>query len=210
MAGERILASSKSNLGPPLPALRYRIAARTPGSAVPAVEWLGPCDYTAATLLGDGVTDAATAHAGRTSAVEEAAAWLRVQLAAGSRPAAELLSEAREQGFSDWALRRCWGCRLSAPARRGVQSRSDGWRGRGADHGDVHSLRRCRFTYHHHLQRLRAGCGFSAIVLTTHVLTTDQSSVQPGLDTVNSSVARARWCRTPLSGRVRPYQWRRT
>jgi hypothetical protein len=26
---ERILASSKSNLGPPLPALRYRIAART-------------------------------------------------------------------------------------------------------------------------------------------------------------------------------------
>src|SRR5258706_5872133 len=46
---ERILASSKSNLGPPLPALRYRIAPRTPGSAVPAIEWLGPCDYTAAT-----------------------------------------------------------------------------------------------------------------------------------------------------------------
>jgi hypothetical protein len=64
---------------------------------VPAVEWLGPCDYTAATLLGDGVTDAATAHAGRTSAVDEAAAWLRAQLAAGPRPAAALLAEAKNQ-----------------------------------------------------------------------------------------------------------------
>jgi hypothetical protein len=52
---ERILASSKSNLGPPLPALRNRIAPRIPDSAVPAVEWLGTCDYTAAaTLLGQG------------------------------------------------------------------------------------------------------------------------------------------------------------
>src|SRR5260221_14498567 len=143
MAGERILASSKSTLGPPLPALRYRIAARTPGSAVPAVEWLGPCDYTAATLLGDGVTDAATAHAGRTSAVEEAAAWLRVQLAAGSRPAAELLSEAREQGFSDWALCRCWGCRLSAPSRRGVHSRSNACRRPRADHVHMPLLPKC-------------------------------------------------------------------
>ena len=53
---ERILASSKSNLGPLLPVLRYRIAPRTPGSAVPVVKWLGPCDYTAAMLLGDGAS----------------------------------------------------------------------------------------------------------------------------------------------------------
>src|SRR5260221_13010640 len=104
MAGERILASSKSTLGPPLPALRYRIAARTPGSAVPAVEWLGPCDYTAATLLGDGVTDAATAHAGRTSAVGEAAAWLRVALGGGSRPAGGVLGGARGPGVRGLAV----------------------------------------------------------------------------------------------------------
>jgi len=85
---ERILASSKSNLGPPLPALRYRIAPRTPDSAVPAVEWLGTCDYTAATLLaqGDGASGEPGSGSGRTSAVDEAAAWLRAQLAAGPRP----------------------------------------------------------------------------------------------------------------------------
>src|SRR5258706_515693 len=83
---ERILASRKSNLGPPLPALRYRIAPWTPEGDVPVVEWLGPCDYTAATLLSDAVTDAATAHAGRTTAVDAAAAWLPAQPAAGSPP----------------------------------------------------------------------------------------------------------------------------
>jgi AAA domain/Bifunctional DNA primase/polymerase, N-terminal len=101
---ERILASSKSNLGPPLPALRYRIAPRTPDGDVPAVEWLGPCDYTAATLLGDGgdtMSGEAGTTSGRTTAVDEAAGWLRAQLAAGPRPAAELLAEARERGWSE-------------------------------------------------------------------------------------------------------------
>jgi len=68
------------------------------GSAVSAVEWLGTCDYTAATLLGQGgesATGDMGAGAGRTSAVDEAAAWLRAQLAAGPRPAAELLAEPR-------------------------------------------------------------------------------------------------------------------
>jgi hypothetical protein len=103
---ERILASSKSNLGPPLPALRYRIVARTPGSEVPAVEWLGACDYTAATLLGDVASGDAGTTAGRTTAVDEAAAWLRAQLAAGPRPAAALLAAAREeQGWSERTLR---------------------------------------------------------------------------------------------------------
>ncbi len=70
------------------------------------VEWLGPCDYTAATLLSDAVTDAATAHAGRTTAVDAAAAWLRAQLAAGPRPAAALLAEAREEhGWSPYFAR---------------------------------------------------------------------------------------------------------
>jgi hypothetical protein len=102
---ERILASSKSNLGPPLPALRYRIAPRTlsplspSGTEVPAVEWLGPCDYTAATLLGDGATGS-----GRTPAVDEAAAWLRAQLEAGPRPAAAPLAAARERGWGDKTL----------------------------------------------------------------------------------------------------------
>jgi hypothetical protein len=106
---ERILASSKSNLGPPLPALRCRIAPRTPGSAVPAVEWLGPCDYTAATLLGQGsepVSGEAGSGSGRTSAVDEAAAWLRAQLAAGPRPAAELQHLAQADGIGESTLRR--------------------------------------------------------------------------------------------------------
>jgi hypothetical protein len=95
----RTLLTPASRASPPAaagPALSHR-PPHAPGSAVPAIEWLGPYDYTAATLLGDGVTAAATAHAGRTSAVDEAAAWLRAQLAAGPRPAAALLAEAKNQ-----------------------------------------------------------------------------------------------------------------
>jgi hypothetical protein len=122
---ERILASSKSNLGPPLPALRYRIAPWTPEGDVPVVEWLGPCDYTTATLLGDAVAGDVPG-AGRTSAVDEAAAWLRAQLAAGPRPAAELLAEARVEGFSDWALRRARE-RLAVRVRHAGFGRSASW-----------------------------------------------------------------------------------
>jgi putative DNA primase/helicase len=104
---ERILASSKSNLGPPLPALRYRIAPHGSVGDVPVVEWLGPCDYTAATLLGDSGEGAnGESGSGRTSAVDEAAGWLRAQLAAGPRPAAELQHLAQADGISDWTLRR--------------------------------------------------------------------------------------------------------
>jgi hypothetical protein len=126
---ERILASSKSNLGPPLPALRYRIAPHGSEGDVPVVEWLGPCDYTATTLLGDGANGAngeSGSGSGRTTAVDEAAAWLRAQLAAGPRPAAELLAEAREEGFSDWALRRARE-RLAVRVRHAGFGRSASW-----------------------------------------------------------------------------------
>lgn len=60
---ERVLASTKSSLGPPMPSLRYRIrplplgleVLQTEGMAyladVPVVEWLGECDLNATQLL---------------------------------------------------------------------------------------------------------------------------------------------------------------
>ena len=55
---ERVLASTKSNLGPPMPALRYQLATPVKGIAeledlwdVPAVDWLGECDLNATALL---------------------------------------------------------------------------------------------------------------------------------------------------------------
>jgi hypothetical protein len=103
---ERALASTKSNLGPPMPSLRYRLATRTENPQAPYVDWQGECDLSAEALLAasqngkdgrDGVTP---------SKLAEAAAWLSVALADGPRPATELDREARAEGISDASIRR--------------------------------------------------------------------------------------------------------
>ncbi len=104
---ERVLASSKSNLGPPMPALGYRILATQDarGTSIPRIEWLGATSYTAASLLA-AADRIGTEGVGEPSRLEEACAFLRETLAEGPRPAAEVERLARGYGISDHTLRR--------------------------------------------------------------------------------------------------------
>jgi hypothetical protein len=95
----RVLASSKSNLGPPLPALRYQLVVEG-GQTQPHVEWLGTCEYTADALL------AASAEEQPAGAVEEAIVWLEEQLALGPRRGEEIEQLAAQAGISVSTLRR--------------------------------------------------------------------------------------------------------
>jgi hypothetical protein len=107
---ERVLASTKSNLGPPMPALRYRLATPVKGIEeledlwdVPAVDWLGECDLNATTLLA--APPSATPEA-TSSKVDEAMEWLTAALADGPQAAADLERAARSVGISVASLRR--------------------------------------------------------------------------------------------------------
>ncbi len=110
---ERILASSKSNLGPPMPALRYRIVER---DGTPRVEWLGACDYTAASLLSEATGD----H--ELPARDEARALLTDVLADGPVPQRDVERAARAAGISLTTLSR-------AKKRLGVEAKKVGFHG---------------------------------------------------------------------------------
>lgn len=111
----RVLASSKSNLGPPMPSLRYRILCGQASqelegkeegeviAAAPSVEWLGTCDYTAAQLLS--AVASATAP-GAAPALATACAFLRLALAGGARPFNEIKDGARAAEISLATLNR--------------------------------------------------------------------------------------------------------
>jgi hypothetical protein len=90
----RVLAVTKSNLGPRPPALGLRVGV----GACAAVEWTGPVGLTADGLLrrpeaGLKVRDRATD-------------WLRRELAAGPRKAADLFAAAAAAGIPDMTLKR--------------------------------------------------------------------------------------------------------
>ena len=102
---ERVLTATKSNLGPPMPALRYRITADAAGdeTRAPYVEWLGECDLSAEQAL----AAASLAKAGPSpSKVAEALEWLYGSLAAGARPGQEVEQAAHAVGISGASLRR--------------------------------------------------------------------------------------------------------
>jgi hypothetical protein len=87
----RVLAQTKSNIGPPAPSLGFRIAADPAGRA--AVTWAGPVDVTA-----DELCAAPPVPAGKRPR-ERAIEWLREELAGGPRKAAELIAAAAEAGI---------------------------------------------------------------------------------------------------------------
>jgi hypothetical protein len=90
----RVLAVSKTNLGPAPPALAFRLG-EGPGGAGP--EWLGP--------VGDTADDLTAARpAGRR--LTAAAGWLRDLLAGGPVPQTEVAELARAAGFSERTLDR--------------------------------------------------------------------------------------------------------
>lgn len=99
-ATERVvLASTKSNLGPPPPSLNYKLVGCENGAA--RVEWEGKSNHTATTL----VTQAYT-NDGERGAVDEAVSFLKEALANGLRLAKEVQKEARDAGIADRTLRR--------------------------------------------------------------------------------------------------------
>lgn len=110
----RVLAHVKSNLGPLAPTLRYRIEGWSidgPEGKVQtsSVVWMGEApDVRASELLASQTPEERGER-------EEAATWLREALAAGPRPAKEVLREARRNGFSEATLLR---------AKRGLGVRS--------------------------------------------------------------------------------------
>ena len=87
----RVLAMTKSNLGPPAPSLGFRLPAAESGAAL---RWTGPVDLTADELCG---AQAATVSR---RPRERAAAFLTDALASGPRPVAELEALAAEKGLS--------------------------------------------------------------------------------------------------------------
>ncbi len=107
----RILASTKSNLGPPPPALAYRLVSV---DDVAKVDWLGRTEHTARTLLD------APAGDDERDARGEGAAFLEELLAVGPLAAKEVYREAREAGIAKATLRR-------AKAQAGVTVSREGF-----------------------------------------------------------------------------------
>ena len=93
-----VLAVSKTNVGRQPPALGYRVVESAGG--LPVVEWTGPVDLTA-----DGLC-AGEAGGAELQARDRAIDWLRRELAAGPRKAAELYAAAAEAGIPERTLER--------------------------------------------------------------------------------------------------------
>jgi hypothetical protein len=103
----RILAMTKSNIGPTAPALACRLAEE---AGRPRMQWLGECDATADELCRP------AAH-GDVSDRPTADEWLLAALADGARPAKELQEGARAAGYCARTLERAKR-RLGVVARR--------------------------------------------------------------------------------------------
>jgi hypothetical protein len=91
----KVLARVKGNLGPPFPALGYRLVA---ADGVVRLEWLGETTHTAAELLQE------PADEEERTALEEAEEWLQDFLAAGPEPATKVLRAAQKAGIAERTL----------------------------------------------------------------------------------------------------------
>jgi hypothetical protein len=92
----RVLAVTKSNLAAPASALGFRVNANAAGRS--AVEWLGRYDRTADQLL--------ARPDGPLKPRDYASDWLKKELAAGPRKAADVLAAAADDGIPEATLRR--------------------------------------------------------------------------------------------------------
>ena len=110
----RILASTKSNLGPPPPALAYRLVGAPNGAATIALD--GPSRHTATTLVASAAPDSAS------TTLDEARSVLTAILADGPLPATLVRHQSAQAGVSPRTLDR-------AKVALGVRSRKlpDGW-----------------------------------------------------------------------------------
>ncbi|MCI0348960.1 MAG: AAA family ATPase [Acidobacteriales bacterium] len=132
--GQIVLAQTKSNLGPPMPSLSYKI--EPDASGVPRIQWQGSSSQTATSLLAATVGDP-----GESGALADAKEFLRAELAGGPRPQKELFAEARRVGISQKTLRRAKAALRVKSSKEGFDA---GWHwsisGEGKTHEDGHIL----------------------------------------------------------------------
>jgi hypothetical protein len=112
----RILASTKSNVGPPPASLAYRLVP-VPGEDHAVVEWIGTSDLRARDLLTEQAADDETRDEW-----DDAVEWLRGFLGDGPKPAKAVYDEGRRVGIGVRAIRR-------AKAKLGVRAVKHGFSG---------------------------------------------------------------------------------
>lgn len=112
----RILASTKSNVGPPPASLAYRLRP-VPGEDHAVIEWIGTSELRARDLLTEQAADDETRDEW-----DDAVEWLRGFLSDGPRPAKEVYAEGRKVGIGYRAIRR-------AKAKLGVRAVKKGFQG---------------------------------------------------------------------------------
>lgn len=128
----RLLAVTKSNLGPPGRSLGFRLRAATTGHSV--VEWIGPIDLTSEDMYGTGMP----AHAGRRCR-DRAAEWLSELLSDGPCRVTELQALAVEAGIAWRTVERVKGAlgvesdRVTAGSKTEWQWRDPRVKSRGYD-----------------------------------------------------------------------------
>jgi hypothetical protein len=111
----RVVASVKSNLGPPPPSLAYRLVSDEGGYGVARVAWQGRVEHTAHSLLAD------RPDAQETTATTEAQVWLEDYLSQnGSARSAEVKREAAKVKLSERTVQR-------AAEKLRVTTRSEGF-----------------------------------------------------------------------------------
>jgi hypothetical protein len=124
---ERVLASVKSNLGPPMPSMRYQVLA-TPSvngaPGVPWVDWKGECELSATQLLNAAPTGRGEPHPGK---MQTAVEWLRTALGEGPRLGREVEREAQTAGIAEGTLRRAREQLDVAYERRGYGAAMQTW-----------------------------------------------------------------------------------
>jgi putative DNA primase/helicase len=103
--GGCVLARAKSNIGPNGGGFQYRLAVVQLPDEVEATKliWGEQLEGTAQALLAEAEEDN---KGERHTARDEAKFWLTLALDDGARPAAEIQSQARAEGFSERTLRR--------------------------------------------------------------------------------------------------------
>jgi hypothetical protein len=111
----RVLASTKSNLGPPPQSLIYSVER---AGDVGRIAWGGECELTADQLL---AADCGKGSPGG-AAVREAEEFLRSVLACGAKPANEIGEHAKAEGIAARTLQR-------AKKLLGIRSSKDGMTG---------------------------------------------------------------------------------
>jgi len=124
---ERVLASVKSNLGPPMPSMRYQVLATPSVNGVPGVPWVdwkGECELSATQLLNAAPMGRGEPHPGKTQAAVE---WLRAALAEGPRLGREVEREAQTAGIAEGTLRRAREQLDIAYERRGYGAAMQTW-----------------------------------------------------------------------------------